>query len=166
MHRFVIQVNLKSNLTISRMITIDYPDTHFRFKYTHGRRHIFDEFRKQFIALTGEEWVRQNFLQYLTRVKKYPPALVGVEKEFSLGELKKRCDIIVYNRQFKPWMLVECKTTEVILDEKALEQVLRYNLSLPVEYLVLTNGIYSLGYHRQGGRMEIIKEIPDWPLHG
>ena len=61
-----------------------------------GKDHIFDPLRKKWIRLTPEEWVRQNFIQYLLQVKQYPPSLIAIEKEIMVGELKKRFDILVY----------------------------------------------------------------------
>src|SRR5258708_4981170 len=122
------------------MIRIDYPSHPYRIKTEDGKELIFDELRRQWLRLTPEEWVRQNFLQYLQQVKKYPVALIAVEKEIKLGELKKRFDILVYNAQHQPWLMVECKAMEVSLDDTVLAQVLRYNIAIPVQYMVITNG--------------------------
>ncbi|MEK7199770.1 MAG: hypothetical protein AAB212_07620 [Bacteroidota bacterium] len=54
------------------MIKIDYPPHDFRIKEENGKEWIFDEMRKQWVRLTPEEWVRQNMLQYLVQIKKYP----------------------------------------------------------------------------------------------
>ena len=51
--------------------------------------------------LSSEEWVRQNFVQYLVKTKKYPAARIALEKEIQLGELKKRFDILVYDKRFQ-----------------------------------------------------------------
>ena len=110
------------------MIKIDYPPYQPKIKKENKKEFIFDEFRKRWVVLTPEEWVRQNFLQYLTLIKKYPASLIAVEKEIKLGELKKRFDIVVYDSHTKPWMIVECKEMNVALDRTVLDQVLRYNI--------------------------------------
>lgn len=138
------------------MIKIEYPTYQPKIKEEAGREIIFDEIRKRWVILTPEEWVRQNFLQYLTSVKNYPASLIAVEKEIKLGELKKRFDIVVYDKSTKPWMIVECKEMNVSLDRSVLEQVLRYNLSLQVPYLVITNGSYChAAVIRNDGLIEI-----------
>lgn len=138
------------------MIKIEYPPYQPKIKKEAGREMIFDEIRKRWVVLTPEEWVRQNFLQHLTSVKNYPASLIAVEKEIKLGELKKRFDIVVYDKSTKPWMIVECKEMNVSLDRSVLEQVLRYNLSLQVPYLVITNGSYCLAaVIRNNGLIEI-----------
>jgi len=90
---------------------------------------IFDDVRRKWVRLTPEEWVRQNMLQYLLIVKKYPKTIIAVEKEIKIGSLKKRCDIVVYKNHV-PWMIIECKETNVPLREAALNQTLAYNLGL------------------------------------
>lgn len=142
------------------MIRIEYPDCNFRVKQEDGKEFIFDEMRKQWLRLTGEEWVRQNFLQYLVQVKQYPASLVAVEKEIRLGELKKRFDILVYDRQHQPWLMVECKGMDVPLSEEVLQQVLRYNIAVPVPYMVITNGSHCAGFHRNNGVLQPVSELP------
>ena len=71
------------------MIKIEYPAYQPKIKTVAGKEYIFDEVRKRWVMLTPEEWVRQNFLQYLLQVKKYPASLIAVEKEISLGGFKK-----------------------------------------------------------------------------
>ncbi|MEI2739485.1 MAG: type I restriction enzyme HsdR N-terminal domain-containing protein [Chitinophagaceae bacterium] len=139
---------------------INYPEPAFRIKKEDGRDFIFDSLRKRWIVLTPEEWVRQNFVQYLLRVKNYPTTLIAIEKEIKLGELKKRFDILVYNKDHQPWMMIECKAGEIKLDEKVLEQVLRYNISVPVRYLIVTNGEGCFGWVRRNEGLDSILEIP------
>ena len=75
------------------MIIVNYPEPAFRIKQEEGKDYIFDTIRKRWLLLTPEEWVRQNFIQYLVQVKGYPLSLIAVEKELRLGELKKRFDL-------------------------------------------------------------------------
>lgn len=142
------------------MIVIKYPEPEFRLKKESSVELIFDLLRKKWIVLTPEEWVRQNFIQYLLQVKGYSAALIAVEKEIQLGELKKRFDILVYDRQYKPWMMIECKSTDVKLDESVLEQALRYNAALPVAYIVITNGNNTYAWQKQLNGLVIIDDLP------
>ncbi len=128
------------------MIKIEFPPYQPSIKTEAGKEIIFDFIRKRWVVLTPEEWVRQNFLQYLVQVKKYPASLIAVEKEIYLGELKKRVDILVYDRQQKPFMIIECKEMNVPLNEKVLEQVLRYNQTLQMQYILVSNGENTVGF--------------------
>ena len=142
------------------MIKIDYPPYQPKIKTEAEKELIFDEFRKRWVVLTPEEWVRQNFLQYLTQIKKYPASLIAVEKEIKLGELKKRFDIVVYDSHTKPWMIIECKEMNVALDRSVLDQVLRYNINLQVPYLVITNGSYCMAMTFEKDKMVELDTMP------
>jgi hypothetical protein len=144
------------------MVKIEYPPFNPKIKLKDGRETIFDEVRKKWILLTPEEWVRQNFLQYLLLVKKYPASLIAVEKEIQLNDLKKRFDIVVYHQNSQPWMVIECKEMNVALDEKVLEQVLRYNIHLQVKYIVITNGYYCQVFNTNNNQLTTVNAIPDF----
>ena len=142
------------------MIKIEYPAYSFRIKKSDNKELIFDELRKSWLRLTPEEWVRQNFVRYLVLVKKYPQSLIAIEKEIWLGEMRKRFDILIYDQQHRPWMMVECKEMNIEISEDVLEQVLRYNVVVPVRYIILTNGIYCMGYEKIEDRLELLKQLP------
>ena len=142
------------------MIKIEYPAYSFRIKKAGNKELIFDELRKSWLRLTPEEWVRQNFIRYLVLVKKYPPSLIAMEKEIWLGELKKRFDILIYDQQHKPWMLVECKEMKVDINQNVLDQVLRYNIVVPVRYIIITNGTFCFGYEKMEDRLETLIHLP------
>ncbi len=139
---------------------INYPTPDFRIKKEGEKEFIFDALRKKWLLLTPEEWVRQNFIQYLLQEKNYPASLLAIEKEIQLGELKKRFDILVYDANHQPWMMIECKAMEIKLDDAVLQQVLRYNMSIPVSYLLITNGHYCMGWVKENGTLKTIVELP------
>ncbi|HEX6191623.1 MAG TPA: type I restriction enzyme HsdR N-terminal domain-containing protein [Chitinophagaceae bacterium] len=144
------------------MIKIEFPLPAFRIKVQEGREFIFDGLRKKWILLTPEEWVRQNFVQYLISVINYPSTLIALEKEIKLGELKKRFDILVYDKQHLPWMIVECKEMKVPLRESVLQQALRYNISVPVNYIIITNGSMTYGWQKTAEGLNVIDALPLW----
>lgn len=143
------------------MIKIEYPEPAFKIKTEGDKDFIFDTMRKKWLLLTPEEWVRQNFVQYLILVKKYPSTLIALEKEISLGELKKRFDILIYDTNHQPWMMIECKAATIDMNEAVLQQVLRYNISVPVKYILITNGNITYGWERDT-ELTVINELPFW----
>jgi len=143
------------------MLKIQFPPHDFKIRQEDNREMIFDAIRKKWVQLTPEEWVRQNFLQYLLQEKKYPAALLAVEKEVQLADVKKRCDIVVYKNSL-PWMIVECKEMNVLLDEKVLQQVIQYNMAVPAKYLVITNGSFSYAWQRLNNTLQVLESIPAW----
>ncbi|MBG9377165.1 type I restriction enzyme HsdR N-terminal domain-containing protein [Panacibacter sp. DH6] len=143
------------------MLQVSYPFFNFRVKEEKGKQVIFDEVRKKWVRFTPEEWVRQNFIQFLLQVKKYPASIIAVEKEIRLGELRKRCDIVIYNKHV-PWIIIECKEQDVLLSETVLQQSLRYNITLQAEIIVITNGTVSFGFQLKNGHAQALTELPSW----
>ncbi|MGC8749273.1 type I restriction enzyme HsdR N-terminal domain-containing protein [Hydrotalea sp.] len=121
------------------IIQLKYPPPNFQIKKKEDKTFIFDAYRKRWILLTPEEWVRQNFLNYLVHQKNYPASLIAVEQQIHLNDKKKRFDIAVYKNNL-PWMLVECKEMEVKLSTQTIDQILSYQQNLKTQFLVLTNG--------------------------
>jgi len=142
------------------MIKIDYPRQDFRIKKEQSREMIFDELRRSWLKLTPEEWVRQNFVRFLIS-KNYPATLIALEKKILVGELSRRFDILVYNRQHEPWMMVECKSMSVPLNETVFNQVLRYNMGVPVQYLVITNGTSCMTFKKESSQLMPLDEFPE-----
>jgi len=143
------------------MIAVQYPEPQFRMTKENGKPYIFDAIRKTWLLLTEEEWVRQNFVNYLITQLHYPSTVIALEKEIVLNDLKKRFDILVYDKEHKPWILVECKEPKVSLSEDVLQQALRYNISVPVEYIVITNGSTTVGWKKEN-ELRLLTEMPDW----
>ena len=110
-----------------------------RRRIFNGKEQIFCEWRHRWVRLTPEEWVRQQLLHRMVEMG-YPASLMAVETAITLGQAKKRCDAVVYNRFMAPIMLIECKAETVPLTQKTLDQALTYNRRLNVPYLVLHNG--------------------------
>jgi hypothetical protein len=121
---------------------LNLPQYSFRISGTEGNQLIFDRLRRKYVKFTDEEWVRQNFVQYLVNEGKYPAGLIGIEVMFRHNDLKKRVDILVHDRSGNPIMIVECKSPDIKIDEDVFEQIITYNLKLEVPYLVVTNGLH------------------------
>lgn len=111
-----------------------------RTRIFNGKEQIFCEWRKRWVRLTPEEWVRQQLLHRLVEQLAYPTSLIAVEAPIKVGEVQKRCDAIVYNSAMQPLMLIECKAETVSLTQKTLDQAATYNRKLHVPYLLLHNG--------------------------
>lgn len=144
------------------MIKVPFPPPQFRIKKKGEKQYIFDAIRKAWLLLTEEEWVRQNLVACFTGVLHYPKEAIALEKEIVVNGLKKRFDILVYNRSHQPWMLVECKAPSVGLSEDVLQQALRYHLTIPVEYIVICNGVTTIAWKKTGSSLELAAAFPDW----
>ncbi len=148
------------------MMKLNLPEFDFRFREIKNKTEIFDEFRMKYILLTPEEWVRQNLLKYLHVEKKFPKGLIAVEKGLIVNKLQKRTDIVLYDKMGKPCMIVECKSSEVKIDQNTFEQIARYNMTLKVEHLLVSNGIvhFCSKIDHKKGQFTFLKEIPDFDV--
>ena len=120
---------------------LNLPNAVLKTKLVEGTTQVFDVVRKKYFKLTPEEWVRQNFIHYLNIEKNYPMGLMGVEKMIKYNNLQTRADIILYNKEGNPTMIVECKAPNVKITQDAFNQIAKYNFKLQVPFLVVTNGI-------------------------
>lgn len=123
------------------METLNLPAYEFRTTEQDGKRQIYDPIRHCYVRLTPEEWVRQHFLQYLIQELDVPAGLVATEASFQFEGQTWRADIVAYDRQGTPLLLVECKAPSVSIGQEAFDQGARYNLVLDARYLVVTNGL-------------------------
>lgn len=127
------------------------PAVILRTRVSNGRQEVFDIVRKRFVAATPEEHVRQHVLHYLITNLGVPLSLIGVEKTITVNRLRKRCDVIVFNRNARALLLIEIKSPHVKISGDTFDQAIRYNLALSIKYLWLTNGLenfcFSLDYN-------------------
>lgn len=127
-----------------------------------GKTKVFDPVRKIYCVLTPEEKVRQMTLHYLVEKKNIPAGLIAVEYSIKVNTLSKRCDIVIFNRQANPIMIVECKAESVPITQKVLDQAIRYYSGLNVNYILLTNGKTMFCYHIdiENNKIEVLRELP------
>ena len=123
------------------MQNLNFPTYQFKIEKRKNGLFIFDIIRKKYVLLTPEEWVRQHTIQYLIEEKNYSPNLIAIEKQLDINNLKRRFDIVVFNKQMQPEILVECKAPEVKITQKTFDQANQYNWLLKAPYLFLTNGL-------------------------
>jgi len=143
---------------------LNFPPFKYRFKSTENNTAIFDVIRKKFVVLQPEEWVRQHCIHYLITEKNYPKSLINVEKELYLNGLKKRYDIVVYNKDGSLNIIVECKAPSVEISQQTFDQIAQYNLVLDASFLMVTNGInhYYCQIDKIGERYVFLRDIPNY----
>jgi len=141
---------------------LNLPIAPLKIKLVEGTTQVFDVVRKKYFKLTPEEFVRQNFLHYLRTEKKYPFGLMGVEKMIKYNNKRTRADIVLYNSDGKPNMIVECKAPDVEITQDTFYQIARYNSKLRVEFLVVTNGMkyYCCKMDYKNNDITFLNEIP------
>lgn len=146
------------------MQKLNFPAYTFRLKNSENKVAIFDEIRKKFIILTPEEWIRQHVIQFLLQDKNYPKSYINVEKLIKVNDLSKRYDIIVYQPNGEIYLLIECKSSDIKIDQNTFDQIARYNLTLKAKYLMVTNGLnhYFCQMDFEKEKYIFLKELPNF----
>ncbi|MFN3782522.1 MAG: type I restriction enzyme HsdR N-terminal domain-containing protein [Spirosomataceae bacterium] len=144
--------------------TLGLPPINAKIECIEGQYKIFDILRKGLYVLTPEEWVRQHFVHLLIHHFQYPKGLIRLEGGLTYHSLAKRSDILVYDKQGQPFLLVECKSTEIPLNEQVLQQAATYNKVLKAPFICLTNGHKTLCFEddMEGGFRQL-NAIPPPP---
>ncbi len=143
-------------------------ELNFENKYNHKinfigkKKYIFDPLRKKNILLTNEEWVRQNIILFLKNDLEVPLSHIAVERGFTINNLKKRFDIVVFDKYGNINVLIECKSPSVTLNQKSLDQLVIYNMELKSKYLMLSNGLKHIFVKFINGKFSIINSIPNY----
>ena len=125
---------------------------------------IFDPIRRKMVARTPEEEVRQQLIAWLVADRKVPQTMMRSEFGFEYNGRRYRADILVFDRELRPLLLVECKAPEVRLDESVIDQVLRYNRTLQVKYILISNGktAYLCRWDVTAGRYVSASAVPSY----
>jgi len=146
------------------MLQLNLPQYSFRIKKQNEKLVIFDSQRKRYVALTPEEWVRQNFIRFLIEEKGYPAAYLAIEKQLNMNGMKKRCDAILYNEHAQPFLIIELKAPNVSISQATFDQVAVYNAKLKVDFFIISNGIehFCCKVNLETARYEFFLEIPDF----
>ena len=144
------------------MQKLNFPTYPFRFKNSENKISIFDCIRKKFVILQPEEWVRQHCVLYLMEEKGYPKSFINIEKELVVNNLKKRYDIVVFNTDGSIYLIVECKSPTVSINQNTFDQIAQYNRVLNANYLMVTNGLnhYYCQMDFENKRYDFLIDIP------
>jgi hypothetical protein len=143
-------------------VQLNFEKFNFQIKSdNNGKNEIYDVVRKKYVSLTPEEWVRQHTIHQLIK-NGFAAGRMSIEK--TLPNSKKRYDIILYNRDGKPEILVECKAPSVAITQKTLDQVAGYITLQNVEKIILTNGLKHFYIERAKKELHIHNELPLFTL--
>tara|TARA_B100001559_G_scaffold129658_1_gene109023 strand:- start:2134 stop:2580 length:447 start_codon:yes stop_codon:yes gene_type:complete len=148
------------------MYKLNFPLYQIPIKNKENKTLVFDSIRKKWLKLVPEEWVRLNCIEFLINEKKISRSLISVEKEFKLNNLKKRFDIVVFNKKGEIYLLVECKAPNIKISQSVFNQITKYNLVLKSKFLMISNGInhYFFVMNFKSQKIQFLKELPSYDL--
>ncbi len=147
------------------MESLNLPAFDARFTEREGEKCIYDPVRQVFVAFTAEEWVRQHFINFLVSVKDVPLGLIAVEKGFIFQGMMRRADIVVHDRNARPWLIIECKAPSVQVSQKVFDQIGRYNSILKAPFVGVTNGIKHYCFTTEEDGIHFLTDFPNYPNH-
>jgi len=141
---------------------LNLPEYSFKLRSKDQITQIFDRFRKKYVVLTPEEWVRQNFMNYLVDEMFYPESLTKIETGIKVNRTSQRGDAVIYDTLGKPFVIVECKAPGIKISQDTFDQAARYNMTLKVKYMMITNGInhFCCSFDYNNSSYQFLKEIP------
>ena len=144
------------------MQRLNLPEYQFNIKNKEDTLIILDPLRRRWVALTPEEWVRQNFVRFLIEDREFPPALMNNEISLSQNGIKRRCDTLVADHQGTPLVIVEYKAPTIEISQKTFDQIVRYNMVLRARFLIVSNGIthYCCKINYESNSYTFLKDIP------
>lgn len=110
-----------------------------RIRKNGENREVFCIVRKRWIVCNDEELVRQQYIHLLIDAG-YPEGSIGIEIGFNLLGVKAlRADIVVYDTNGSPFLLIECKAKGIKIDQEVFRQASKYNSHFKAPYIILTN---------------------------
>lgn len=147
---------------------LNLPECQLQIQDAEGKLSVFDSLRKKFLVLTPEEWVRQHIIHYLIIHRQYPKSLFSLEKGVKYNRIQKRFDVLVLDRDGRPFLLIECKAPTVGLSQKTAEQIAVYNKSIGARFLALSNGMQHLCMEYDGttGTYKQLRDFPSFLAGG
>ncbi|HEX2579668.1 MAG TPA: type I restriction enzyme HsdR N-terminal domain-containing protein [Rhabdochlamydiaceae bacterium] len=112
-------------------------------------KQVFDRIRRQWVAATPEEIVRQRWIHRMVHELGYPKELLVIERELKmLPHLQmypdplptRRIDLLSFGKRASgifPLLLIECK--DETLNQTTLDQVLAYNTFVQASSVAIVN---------------------------
>lgn len=151
------------NMKRMNLQPLNLPSFDVRVRETEdGKPGIFDIIRKKYVTLTPEEWVRQHFIHFMINSLGFPASLIVVEAALTYNRMRKRFDAVAYGPAGKPLLILECKAPAVTITQAVFDQAAMYNMTLKVNYLLVTNGMthYACRIDHQAGTFSFLDSMP------
>ncbi|MBN7815624.1 type I restriction enzyme HsdR N-terminal domain-containing protein [Algoriphagus pacificus] len=156
---------MKQDLNRVQLPILNLPPFEPKLQEIDGKLGIFDSLRKKYLILTPEEWVRQHWINYLIHHLSFPKGLVALEKGLTYNQLQKRTDLVVWNNEGNPYLLIECKAPQIKLSQKTMEQACLYHQEIKSKFLIISNGQQhvSLEWNADEKKFIQLKHFPSTP---
>lgn len=129
-----------------------------------NKKLIFCTIRKKWLVLQPEEFVRQLLLHFLIGDMRYNRNRITVERGVTVNTEARRTDILVFDVDMRPFLLIECKAPQIKLSTSVFRQAANYNGPIKVPYLMISNGresyVAKIDYQQQ--TYAFLRMVPEW----
>ncbi|MEX2603928.1 MAG: type I restriction enzyme HsdR N-terminal domain-containing protein [Gracilimonas sp.] len=134
-----------------------------QFRFRDGQKRLWNPIIKKTFANLPEERVRLALIDYLTLEAGFSPHRISFESPVKLegDKSSSRTDIICYDADFRPLLLVECKAPDIKLDVKAAIQVARYNQKVGAPFVLVSNGMLDFWFEIAEQKIHPKQEVPE-----
>lgn len=114
-----------------------------QFRFSDGQKWLFNPILKKRFVNRPEERVRLRYVDFLLQQTAFSKSRIAFETPVSVpgSENTLRADLVLYDRDLRPWAVIECKSEKIRLNETTAMQSARYNRQLDAPYLMITNGV-------------------------
>lgn len=102
---------------------------------------VFDPVRRRNIRATPEEIVRQLWINYFLQIHNFNPKLIAIERSFTMQGMKRRFDLVLFDKSTQPILLAEFKAPGVSITQSTFDQIAMYNMQWHVPFTLVSNGI-------------------------
>lgn len=142
---------------------------HFaQIRFQDGKKYLWNPILKKKFINRPEERVRLELVEYFILEAGFSPHRLSFESPVNLPRDKSssRTDIIAYDDKFKPLLLVECKSRDVVPNQISAIQLARYQQQINAPYTLLTNGIWDYWFdtsaeHTTSEPLRPLEDIPE-----
>lgn len=134
-----------------------------RTKYDNGVGKIWDVVRKKWLTIQPEEMVRQLVIYHLVTDFHYPLSRFATEKGIKGAKTTQRFDILLFDRKVTPFLIVECKSFDMVINEQSAHQLFVYNEAIGAPYACITNGRNYYCFKKQEISYTMIDTFPIFP---
>ena len=137
---------------------------HFpRYVFRDGSKLLWNPVLKKAFIDRPEERVRLQLVDYLILEAGFSTSRISFESPVHLPRDKSasRTDVICFDRDFQPLLLIECKAPEISLTDRASIQIARYNQKVDAPLLLISNGLEDFWFKNNSESVLNLKKTPE-----
>lgn len=128
-----------------------------------GQKKLWNVIHRKALKNLPEERVRLRVIEFLLNAGWSKHRISTEENIGWMGNSNMRTDIVCYDQQFNPRLLIECKAEYIPITDKTAEQTARYNHKVNAPYLLMSNSVRDFWFAIDSAKQKIqrLNQLPD-----